>query len=145
MLWGLSGMSSGGGTTSRWRGCGAWLRIAAGALALGLGGAAAAQVVPGTVVQTIDTSLWSPPSTDPSGITYRPDTGELMTCDAEVEESAGGISFYQGVNVWTHTRTGAVTATATTMTWSREPTGISFDPAGGRLFIADDVATASTR
>jgi hypothetical protein len=44
---------------------------------LGFAGPSAAQLVvdPGTVIQTIETSLWSPPSPDPSGITYRPDTG----------------------------------------------------------------------
>ncbi len=122
------------------RGGRAWLRIVtACALALGLAAVARAQVVPGTVIQTIDPSLWDAPSTDPSGISYRPDTGELLTCDAEVEETAGGITFYEGVSVWTHTRTGVVTATAETLPWSPEPTGISVDPAGGRLWISDDV------
>jgi hypothetical protein len=132
-------MASPSGTSAVSRVCAAGLRLGFVLAALAAAYPAAAQVTPGAVIQTIDTSLWSPPSTDPSGITYRPDTGELITSDAEVEESAGGITFYQGVNVWTHTRTGEVTHTATTMTWSREPTGICFDPAGDRLFIADDV------
>jgi len=108
-----------------------------------LGGAspAAAQLVtdPGTVVQTIDTSLWSPPASDAAGITYRPDTGELLMCDSEIEESVEGITHYQGVNVWTLTRTGEVVGTTTTVPWSNEPTGIGFDPAGGRLWVSDDV------
>jgi len=116
-----------------------WLLLAAVGLALGFGAPARAQVVPGSVVQTIDTSLWTPPSPDPSGISYRPDTGRLLTCDAEVEETVEGITLYQGVNVWTHTNTGGVVATAKTVPWSNEPTGISFDPAGGRLWISDDV------
>ena len=82
------------------------------ALALALLGAApgAAQTLVdrGTVIQTIDASLWSPPSPDTAGIAYRPDTGELLTCDSEVEEMA----IFAGVNLWTHTRTGVVTGTA---------------------------------
>ena len=102
----------------------------------GVASGAGAQVTPGLVVQTIDVSLWSPPAPDPAGITYRPDTGELVTCDSEVEE----MEIYDGVNIWTHTRTGVVTGTATTVPWSREPTGIAWDPANTRLFLADDNA-----
>jgi hypothetical protein len=117
------------------------LRVAAIALAPCAASPAAAQVVvdPGVVINTIHTSLWNPPSPDPSGITYRPDTGELITCDAEVEETVAGMTYYQGVNVWTHTRTGVVTSTYTTVGDSNEPVGISFDPAGGRLWYSDDV------
>jgi len=108
---------------------------------LAIASSASAQLVvdPGTVIRTIQTSLWSPPSPDPSGITYRPDTGELITCDAEVEEVVGGFTHYQGVNVWTHSLTGAVSSTYTTVGDSNEPVGISFDPAGGRLWYSDDV------
>jgi hypothetical protein len=110
-------------------------------LVLAVAPSASAQVVvdPGTVVRTVDTWLWDPPSPDPSGITYRPDTGELITCDAEVEETVDGITYYQGVNVWTHTLSGVVTSTYTTVGDSNEPVGISFDPAGGRLWYSDDV------
>jgi hypothetical protein len=119
---------------------GAWLRLACAVFALALAAPAGAQVVdPGTVIRTIQTSQWSPPSPDPSGVTYRPDTGQLITCDAEVEEVVQGVTHYQGVNVWTHTRTGVVQSTYTTVGYSNEPTGIAFDPAGGRLWIADDV------
>jgi len=99
-------------------------------------GAAVAQVPndPGTIVQTIDTSLWSPPSPDPAGITYLPQTGELLTCDSEVDE----MTLYQGANLWFHSRTGVVHGTVTTLPWSNEPAGIAIDPAGGRLWIADD-------
>jgi hypothetical protein len=121
--------------------CAVARRLAVLAFALGLAAPAAAQLVvdPGTVVNTIQTSLWNPPSPDPSGITYRPDTGELITCDAEVEEVVGGITHYQGVNVWTHSLTGVVSSTYTTVGDSNEPVGISFDPAGGRLWYSDDV------
>jgi hypothetical protein len=115
--------------------------LAALALAFGFAAPAAAQLVvdPGTVIRTIETSLWNPPSPDPSGVTYRPDTGQLLVCDAEVEETVAGITLYQGVNVWTVTRTGVVNDTYTTVGRSNEPTGIAWDPAGGRLWYSDDV------
>ena len=102
-----------------------------------LAGPSSAQVVePGAIVQTIQTSLWSPPSPDPAGIAYRPDTGELLTCDSEVDE----MTIFAGVNVWAHTLAGVVNSTAATPPTSNEPTGITFDPAGGRLWISDDNA-----
>ena len=105
---------------------------------LGLPGAATAQVQndPGTVIQTIDTSLWTPPAPDAAGITYIPQTGELLTCDSEVDE----MTLYQGVNLWFHSSTGVVSSTATTLAYSNEPAGIAFDPAGGQLWISDDNA-----
>lgn len=117
------------------------LRAGCVGLVLAIAPSASAQVVvdPGTVVRTVDTWQWNPPSPDPSGISYRPDTGELITCDAEVEEVVSGITYYQGVNVWTHTLSGVVTSTYTTVGDSNEPVGISFDPAGGRLWYSDDV------
>ncbi len=121
-----------------------WMRRAGsllGALGLALAGLglaerAAAQLVtdPGTVIQTIDASAWSPPAPDTAGITYRPDTGELISCDSEVEE----MEIFAGVNLWTHSRTGVVSSTATTTAFSNEPTGIAWDAAGGRLWISDD-------
>ncbi len=120
------------------------LLLAAPPLVLGWSPPAHAQFVtdPGVVINTVETSLWSPPSPDPSGITYRPDTGQLLTCDAEVEEIVQGITLYQGVNIWTHSLTGVVSSTYTTVGYSNEPTGISFDPAGGRIWITDDVRGA---
>jgi hypothetical protein len=111
--------------------------VALAGVSIGLAGASGAQVVePGAIVQTIQTSLWNPPSPDPSGISYRPDTGELMTCDSEVDE----MTIFLGANVWTHSLGGVVSSTAATPPTSNEPTGIAFDPAGGRLWISDDNA-----
>ena len=50
------------------------------------------------------------------------------------------MSIFAGVNVWTHSNTGVVNSTATTTPFGNEPTGIAFDPAGGRLWITDDNA-----
>ena len=98
------------------------------------GPAPAQQVDPGVVVQTILTSTFGPASPDPTGITYLPATGELLTCDSEVDE----MSIYAGVNLWTHSRTGVVSGTASTSAFSNEPSGVAADPAGGRLWISDD-------
>ncbi len=102
---------------------------------LSLGGHAYAQVVdPGYVVQTVLTSDWIPSSPDPTGITYLPATGELLTCDSEVDEMLS----YGGVDLWTHSTTGAVSSTASTSAFSNEPSGVAADPAGGRLWFSDD-------
>ena len=100
----------------------------------GLASPAGAQVATGTVIQTINASLWSPPAPDTAGITYRPQFGDFLTCDSEVDE----VVIYAGANIWSHSKTGVVSGTATTVGWSNEPTGIAWDPAGDRLWISDD-------
>lgn len=117
-----------------------WLAVS---FALGclLASPAAAQVVdPGVVVETLDTSAFSPVAPSPTGIAYLPGTDELLICDSEVDEDIGGVTLYAGVNLWTHSRSGEVSATATTLAFSNEPSGIAVDPAGGRLWISDDNA-----
>jgi uncharacterized protein YjiK len=103
--------------------------------------AAAAVVEPpvtATLVQTIDTSRFSPASPDPSGIAYIPGRDRLEIADSEVEEVTG--AGYHGVNLWQLTRSGSVTDTGTTFSYSKEPTGLGFDPATNTLFISDDSA-----
>jgi hypothetical protein len=63
---------------------------------------------------TIDTAAWLPPSPDPSGIAWWADEGRLIVADGEVEETMGGITHYQGVNMWETTTAGAVVHTSTT-------------------------------
>ncbi|MEN8158601.1 MAG: hypothetical protein ABFS41_00870 [Myxococcota bacterium] len=98
--------------------------------------AASAQLVtdPGLVIQIMDTSIWTPPSPDPGGITYMPETGEFLMCDTEVDE----MTIYAGVNLWYHSNTGVVSDTATTLAFSNEPAGLAFVPGGNLLYIADD-------
>ena len=38
------------------------------------------------------------------------------------------MAIFAGVNLWTHSRTGVVSSTATTTAFSNEPTGIAWDP-----------------
>jgi hypothetical protein len=135
---------AGGSCAKVRRGFGVFRAVVLALLGLvGVPGAASAQLTtdPGTVIQTIDTSLWTPPSPDPAGIAYLPETGELVTCDSEVDEIP---TLFTGVNVWYHSNTGAVISTSTTLPalnpYSNEPAGIAFAPAGGRAWIADDNA-----
>jgi hypothetical protein len=102
-------------------------------------GALAIAAVPtetATLIQTIDTSKWSPASPDPSGITYRPSADRLIVVDSEVDEKTG--AGYHGVNLWVMTRSGNVTDTGTTLAFTPEPTGAGFDPATETLFISTD-------
>ena len=89
-----------------------------------------------TLVDTVDTSLFSPPSPDPAGITYSPADDLLWVSDSEVNE----MPLFAGVNVFGVTTVGTLTATGVTTGYSDEPTGLSLDPASGRLFVSDDDA-----
>src|SRR3990172_7607693 len=79
--------------------------------------------IPASLVQTIDTSQWEPPSPDPAGIDYRPAAGPLLVSDSEVDEmpaySAGGNGFGAKAGG------GPVGA------------GIDYRPAAGRLLVSD--------
>jgi hypothetical protein len=106
-------------------------------LAVGASPPATAQtttVVSGTHVKTIDTSLYGPPSPDPAGITYVAATDRFLISDSEVDE----MTIYQGKNVFTATRSGSGTGTGTTFAFSREPSGVGFNPANQTLFVSDD-------
>jgi hypothetical protein len=98
--------------------------------------AASAQLVtdPGLVIQIIDTSLWTPPAPDPGGIVYLPESGEFLTCDTEVDE----MSIWAGVNLWTHSNTGVVSSTESTIAFSNEPAGVAVEPGGSLMWFADD-------
>ncbi|UJS18672.1 MAG: hypothetical protein L3J17_06365 [Candidatus Jettenia sp.] len=88
-----------------------------------------------TLVRTIDTSIFSPPSPDPSGITYLPSSNSLLMCDGEVDE----MSIFAGANLFEASLTGNLLDTLSTMSFSDEPVGITINPANRHLFISDDV------
>lgn len=81
-------------------------------------------------VQSIATSAYSPSSPDPSGIVYRAATDDFIIADSEVEETP----LYQGSNLFTTARRATTgTGTGATLTFGAdEPTGLGYDPAGGR-------------
>ena len=93
-----------------------------------------AELARATLVQLIHTSAYSPPSPDPAGITYFPSADRLLISDSEVDE----MTIYQGRNLFTGTRTGSGLGTGTTLTFSKEPTGLGINPNDGTLFVSDD-------
>ncbi|MBK8811289.1 MAG: carboxypeptidase regulatory-like domain-containing protein [Acidobacteria bacterium] len=106
-----------------------------------------AETVTASLVQTIDTSLFSPASPDPAGIAYNPTLDRLIVVDSEVDETTG--AGYHGVNMWQITRNGAVTDSGTTLVWggitNDEPTGADYDPVTNTLFVSTDQPSATCR
>ena len=95
---------------------------------------AAAPTVAATLLQTVLTSNFTPPSPDPSGIELLGPNGPLLISDGEVEE----MSIYRGVNLWYVNLGGTVASTSDTTFFSNEPTGAAVNPANGHVFISDD-------
>src|SRR5262245_16333379 len=89
-----------------------------------------------TLRATVATSSWSPPSPDPSGVTYDNLRDRLMIVDGEVDE----MSIYSNANVFECTRTGSVSRRSTTVSYSREPTDIAFDSSTRTFYISADDA-----
>ncbi len=102
-----------------------------------------------TLVQTIDTSAWDPAAPDPSGVTWLPGVDQLVVVDSEVDETTG--AGWHNVNMWRALRTGTVVGTGTfwgptaatfggSVGFSKEPTGVGYDPGSNTLFVSDDSA-----
>jgi uncharacterized protein YjiK len=87
-----------------------------------------------SLVGTIETWQFSPPSPDPAGITYLGQFGELLISDSEVNE----MSIFTGVNQFQVTLSGSLVDTLTTTLYSNEPTGVTWNPANFHLFYSDD-------
>ena len=102
--------------------------------------APAATREPSALVQSISTSQWDPPSPDPAGIVYLPETGRLLVSDSEVDE----MPIFEGANLFETTLTGSLQATASTIEFSSEPTGVSYRASDGTLFVSDDDADRVT-
>jgi uncharacterized protein YjiK len=101
-----------------------------------------------SLVNTVDMGALSPPSPDPSGITYVSAGDKLVITDAEVEETVQGITHFQGANVWELTRSGTIIRTAniskiepTDTPMTNEPTGVTWKPTNGHYFITEDSNT----
>ena len=86
-------------------------------------------------IQTIDTSIWDPPSPDPAGIVYWSEIGEFIVSDSEVNEMP---NYFQGSNVFQMSSAGSLNNTFSTTSYSNEPTDIALDSDGRRIFISDD-------
>jgi len=92
-----------------------------------------------TLAHTIQTSLWSTPSPDPTDIVYISHLGTLLVADSEVEE----MSIFTGKNLYQTTLSGNLVGTLTTIKFSDEPAGVAYNPANHHLFFADDTGTKS--
>ena len=98
------------------------------------------------LVRTVNVGALSPPSPDPSGITYVSTGDKLVITDGEVEETVMGITHFQGANVWELSRTtGNIIRTAniskvepTDVPMTDEPTGITWKPGNGHYFVTED-------
>ncbi|MEZ4869908.1 MAG: DNRLRE domain-containing protein [Caldilineaceae bacterium] len=92
-----------------------------------------------TLVQTIYTSQFSPPSPDPSGLAYLPHSGTLLIADGEVNE----MPIFEGDNLFEMTASGTLVDTLTTISYSDEPSGADINPLNKHLFTTDDTGTRS--
>jgi len=93
--------------------------------------------VSATLVATRSTSSWARPSPDPSGITYRSATRQLIISDGEVDE----MPLYAGTNLFLSTLRGVQPSGfkgGTTLPWSNEPVGVSYRADNRHLFVSDD-------
>jgi len=100
---------------------------------------AAASTTVLSLVRTTQTWKWSPSSPDPCGITYYTPTGQLIVSDSEVDEISA--LFTTKKNVFRTTLAGSLQGTMSTVTplsFSNEPTGVSYNPSNGHLFYSDD-------
>lgn len=88
-----------------------------------------------SLVNTINTNQFSPPSPDPMGLAYHSSSNKLLISDSEVEEMP---PYWAGVNLFETTLPGSLMDTFSTTSFSTEPTGVAFNPANGHLFFSDD-------
>lgn len=89
-----------------------------------------------TSFRITQTSDWSPPSPDPSGIDYHPQLKRLLVVDGEVEE----MPIFQGKNLFQAKITGASAKSCNLTGFSTEPVGVAVNPANGFVYISDDNA-----
>lgn len=105
------------------------------AVVLGLIQPSAVQAQSATLIQTIDTSQWNPPSPDPAGVTYIDTLGRLLLSDSEVNEIP---ALFTGDNLFESSLNGLLLNTLTSVGFNNEPTGVSYNPANDHIFISRD-------
>lgn len=104
------------------------------ALVVPAGSAGAA--TPPLLVQVTQTSLWTKPSPDPSGVAYIPSSGRLMVVDSEVEETP----LFAAANLFEATNAGAYQRDGDLTPYTVEPTGITYRSDTATFYISDDDA-----
>ncbi|SNT37324.1 hypothetical protein SAMN05421757_1131, partial [Tropicimonas sediminicola] len=86
-------------------------------------------------VNSVDASQWSPPAPDTSGIVFIDHLGTLLVSDSEVNEIQ---SLFTGDNLFQMDLDGTLRSTLTTIGFSDEPAGVTYNPANRHLFFSDD-------
>ncbi len=100
---------------------------------------AAAATTTLTLVRTTQTYKWSPSSPDPDGITYVPSANQLVVADGEVDEISALFAAKQ--NIFRASLAGVLQGTMSTVipvSFTKEPTGVSYNPNNRHLFYSDD-------
>jgi hypothetical protein len=100
-----------------------------------------------TLVRSTNMATFSPPSPDPTGLTYISASNTLLMSDGEVEETVQGITHFMGANLWEMSLDGVVVRTAnissvspTDVPMTNEPTGAAWNPGNGHYYFSDDDA-----
>ena len=87
-----------------------------------------------SIVKTTDTSQYFSPVPDPAGITYHPSIDRLIITDSEIDEMA----IFNSDNIFTSHMDGTLNFTSNTIAFSKEPTGISYEPVENLYYFSDD-------
>jgi len=106
--------------------------VGVGIIGLMLGTARPLEAQQATLVNTIDTTTFG--SSDPAGLGFFPANASIWLADSEVDETP----FFTGFNLFELTPSGAVLTPYSTLKFSKEPTGVTFNSVTGTLFIPDD-------
>jgi len=91
-----------------------------------------------SLIRTTDTALWSPVSSDPSGLVYLDDVNRLLISDGEINEYSSPP--FTGDNLFEASLSGNLLDTATTIGFSGEPAGVTVNPFNRHLFFSQDVS-----
>jgi VCBS repeat-containing protein len=107
---------------------------------------ASATTIVATLVRTTDMSQFTPPSPDPSGITYMSHSNTLFIADGEVDE----MNIFEGDNLFETTLAGTLVDSYSSIVTSdrpinNEPVGVTYAAPGeyranAHLFISDDTS-----
>src|SRR3970040_1585138 len=106
--------------------------VGVGIIGLMLGTARPLEAQQATLVNTIDTTTFG--SSDPAGLGFFPANASIWLADSEVDETP----FFTGFNLFELTPSGAVLRPYSTLRFTKEPTGVTFNAVTGTLFIPDD-------
>jgi Calx-beta domain len=93
-----------------------------------------------TVVKVHDTTQYKAGdasgygSGDPSGLCYIPTLNALFMCDSEHDESP----YSSNTNLWSIRTDGTQVQSFSMRSYTKEPTGVAFNPKNGYLYITDD-------